>query len=328
MSEESLELMLDEDFKAWEAPQGDDDLALLLEEGLDSGSFDTPEFEDPNAAKAASKSLDVDLSEYVAEDFDPFISASPLESPKSPTLGNPSTPEKTSAFSEPLEEEEIPLGLPLGPGTVSSEPPRRRRAAKPNSLASQTLNPKSPSHNASSLSLQSRQPPTLSPPVSDILPDLDPDLEAILRSGMEEIDSLRAVESKPPPKTAEPTLSELMEEAKVRQRTGDFSGSLELFEEVLLIDAQNVEAQHFLKENTQRLLEMCRSKLGNSQRIPKIMVSSAELIWQSMNHRAGFLLSQIDGHTSTEDIIEIAGMPELEASRYLLRFLKQELIRF
>jgi hypothetical protein len=129
--------------------------------------------------------------------------------------------------------------------------------------------------------------------------------------------------SAPPPGA---DLDDLMLQARRKQSLGDFSGSLQLVEQVLSANADHVEARRYLTENTARLLEMYRSKLGKIVHRPRLKLRQQEIIWQSLDHRAGFLLSQVDGGTSYEDIIEISGLSELEATRLLAKLVDQGVI--
>jgi len=159
------------------------------------------------------------------------------------------------------------------------------------------------------------------------------DLDALLQAGLSDIDAIEAGEGpvepprqlikRPPPGT---DLDELMARARQKQQAGDFSGSLALVEDVLAGNPEHAEARQYLTENTSRLLAMYRSKLGNLQRAPRVKLRPQEIIWQSLDHRAGFILSQVDGLTPYEDIVEISGMSELEATRVLARLVEHGVI--
>jgi hypothetical protein len=71
---------------------------------------------------------------------------------------------------------------------------------------------------------------------------------------------------------------------------------------------------------------MYRSRLGNLGHTPRVRLRQQEIVWQSLDHREGFILSQIDGRTSFDDVIEISGMDELEATRILARLVEHDVI--
>jgi hypothetical protein len=121
-------------------------------------------------------------------------------------------------------------------------------------------------------------------------------------------------------------LDELMGQARRKQSLGDFTGSLQLVEQVLSANPDHVEARRYLTENTSRLLEMYRSRIGKLSSRPRLKLRPQEIIWQSLDHRAGFLVSQVDGQTTYEEIIEISGLSELEATRILARLVDQGVI--
>jgi hypothetical protein len=110
-------------------------------------------------------------------------------------------------------------------------------------------------------------------------------------------------------------LAALMTGAKELFELGDFSGSLELVEKVLRRNAQHEGALAYLKRNEATLLRMYESKIGDMSRIPKPLVPPDEVIWMNMHHRAGFILSQVDGTLSYDDLLEISGMDRFDTVR-------------
>ena len=48
--------------------------------------------------------------------------------------------------------------------------------------------------------------------------------------------------------------------------------------------------------------------------------------WLSLDHRAGFLLSLVDGTARVEDIVDMSGMAQLEVLRTLVTLLEQGVI--
>jgi hypothetical protein len=53
----------------------------------------------------------------------------------------------------------------------------------------------------------------------------------------------------------------------------------------------------------------------------------AALAVRPLDHRAGFLLSRIDGNVSIETLLEIAAMPRFDSLRTLSALLRDGLIR-
>jgi hypothetical protein len=67
--------------------------------------------------------------------------------------------------------------------------------------------------------------------------------------------------------------------------------------------------------------------LGSMDQIPILAISEGVLTTQGLDHRAGFLLSLIDGMMTIEHLLDIAGMPRFEALRLLAGFLRSKTIR-
>ena len=75
-----------------------------------------------------------------------------------------------------------------------------------------------------------------------------------------------------------------------------------------------------------KLLKMCESKVGDVKRKPMVLLAPDQLVWQDLDHRAGFILSQVDGASSFEDIIIISSMDRLEAMRILAHLIQDGVI--
>ncbi len=102
---------------------------------------------------------------------------------------------------------------------------------------------------------------------------------------------------------------------------GDFSGSLELVEKVLQVDADHGEARDYLRQNEATLVSMYESKLGPLATVPRVAISPEEVVWLNLDHRAGFLLAQIDGAVDYESLFALSGLPRLDTARILASLL-------
>jgi CRP-like cAMP-binding protein len=107
---------------------------------------------------------------------------------------------------------------------------------------------------------------------------------------------------------------------------GDFSGSLELVEKVLQQNPTHEGARAYLKRNESTLLKMYESKLGRLGDVPRQLVPADEVIWLNMHHRAGFILSQVDGMLSYEDILDVSGMDRFDTIRILAELVANGII--
>jgi tetratricopeptide (TPR) repeat protein len=107
---------------------------------------------------------------------------------------------------------------------------------------------------------------------------------------------------------------------------GDFSGSLELIEKILQVDPDHGEARDYLRQNEATLISMYESKLGALAGVPRLAVKPEEVLWLNLDHRAGFLLAQIDGTVDYESLFALSGLPRLDTARILANLLADGVI--
>lgn len=118
----------------------------------------------------------------------------------------------------------------------------------------------------------------------------------------------------------------LIGEARDRYATGDYSGALVVAEGILATDPENVQARRYADNCRQVLEQMFTAKLGPLDQRPRVALTGDRLRWLSLDHRAGFLLSLIDGSSTVEELLDISGMPRFEALRTLCELLEQNVI--
>jgi tetratricopeptide (TPR) repeat protein len=98
---------------------------------------------------------------------------------------------------------------------------------------------------------------------------------------------------------------------------GDFTGSLELIEKILQVDPDHGEARDYLRQNEATLVAMYESKLGPLSDVPRLAIKPEEVMWLNLDHRAGFLLAQIDGTVDYDSLFALSGLPRLDTARIL-----------
>jgi hypothetical protein len=113
-----------------------------------------------------------------------------------------------------------------------------------------------------------------------------------------------------------------------RVALGDYTGALEVAEKLLAADPANQEAATCADSCRGVLRQMYTTKIGPLDRVPVVAVARDQLRWLSIDHRAGFVLSLIDGVSTLEMLLDVSGMPELDTLRILSDLAAQRIIAF
>jgi hypothetical protein len=71
---------------------------------------------------------------------------------------------------------------------------------------------------------------------------------------------------------------------------------------------------------------MFSARLAPLERTVTVAVSPEQIRWLSLDHKSGFLLSLVDGNSSIEELLDISGMPRLDALRILSTLAQQKVI--
>jgi hypothetical protein len=124
----------------------------------------------------------------------------------------------------------------------------------------------------------------------------------------------------PPPEAPE------IIDMKDRYATGDFSGALVVAEGILDDDPSHEEARRYQQRCSETLSQMYLARLGSPTQVVRVAVARDQIRWLSLDHRAGFLLSLVDGTSSIEELLDVSTMPRLEALRILYDLLDQRVI--
>lgn len=117
-----------------------------------------------------------------------------------------------------------------------------------------------------------------------------------------------------------------MQEMTDRVSLGDYSGALEIAEQLLDIDPFDDEVKVCAETCRAVLKQMYTTRIGPLDRVPVVMVARDQMRWLSIDHRAGFVLSLVDGVSSLEMILDVSGMPEVDALRILADLAQQRII--
>lgn len=133
---------------------------------------------------------------------------------------------------------------------------------------------------------------------------------------------------RPTPAVEPPPPRKLLPEQEMHERfdLGDFAGALNTAETILEVDPDDRDATHVAEVCRAKLRAIYVGRLGSLDQVPVLAVSPSEFRWLNLDHRAGFLLSLVDGVSTLEDIVDVSAMPQLEALRTLCHLSTQQII--
>ena len=236
-------------------------------------------------------------------------------SPPKPPVSAPLPPIGASLFPPAS-------GPPPGSGEVVlgelPPPPRRSTSSFPDPLG------QSENHDAWTLERMSRQ--STVPPVRS--EEVDRLRELAMRSSLrpdplqEMGDAFDLVDRSRPSMQLD-----LVGEMEELYALDDLTGALRFAELVLGREPDNPQARRCAENCRRRLLSLYQSKIGDLSGVPVSALGENELRWLGLDHRAGFLLSRVDGISTIEDVLDVCGMPRLEALKTLVDLLDRGAIR-
>ncbi|MEO6601992.1 MAG: hypothetical protein ABIQ16_19085 [Polyangiaceae bacterium] len=113
---------------------------------------------------------------------------------------------------------------------------------------------------------------------------------------------------------------------KDRYAMGDFSGALVIAEGILESNPDDLEAPRYMQSCRDVLTQMYSARLGSLDQLVAVAVPGDQIRWLTLDHRAGFLLSLIDGGSTVDQILDISGMTRLDALRIMYQLLDQRVI--
>lgn len=125
---------------------------------------------------------------------------------------------------------------------------------------------------------------------------------------------------------APPTEDRTVSQMRDRYAAGDFTGALVLAEGLLESEPDHADALRFAESCRDVLTQMYAARLGDLGQRVRVAIPPDQVRWLSLDHRAGFLLSLVDGGSTLEEILDISGMPRLDALRIMFSLYEQQII--
>jgi hypothetical protein len=270
----------------------------------------------PTPAPPAKRSLHGSLEERINELFEEAFDE-PAEGARAPSDTAVTMPPPAAGPSSVGRSASSRATEPAGRASLSSDPISRRETPQATQQieAVRALSAREDIVPGTVLSLANMRIPSNLPPRP--LPE-DP----VVTIGIASIDD----ETDLPEGMQTESEGERRSEMEERFALGDYSGALVVAESLLEEDPTHVEAREYADSCRTVLQEMYAAKIGPLNRVPVVEVARDQLRWLSIDHRAGFMLSLVDGVSSLEMILDVSGMPSLDALRILHELVEQRII--
>ena len=111
---------------------------------------------------------------------------------------------------------------------------------------------------------------------------------------------------------------DLVRQMDQRLALHDFTGALAVAEALARSSPADPRVRAVRERCRDTLESMHAAKLGDTRGVPRVLVPADEVVWLGLDHRAGFVLSQIDGVSSYDEILDVCGMERLDGLRVLV----------
>jgi hypothetical protein len=157
------------------------------------------------------------------------------------------------------------------------------------------------------------------------LPGMDP-IDARSAEILEEVDSKAPAGESREDRTRR-RITALLERATEWGQGADLERSVAAVDLALSEDPNSALAQKLIHRNRDTIMNAFQGFLGDLQRAPALARPLHELGSAPISPRAAFLLSRVDGTLSLDEILDVSGMPRLEAYRYLCQLLLRGILR-
>jgi hypothetical protein len=210
-----------------------------------------------------------------------------------------------------------PVPLPSGVGVVVPPPtPRVPAASAAPPAVAPVSSPSGESELVSDAWGAEGEGPTL----------LAPEEPAVSLELLAEPRTISGLTPLPVPRDPHSEAVRMFERARELQNLDDHSGARELLLQAQALWPDLTGLNDALARSETKLQTNYESKIGKLSAVPRVRLKEDEVIWLNLDHRAGFMLAQIDGTLSFEDLFSVSGMSRLDTARILAQLLDQRVI--
>ena len=122
-------------------------------------------------------------------------------------------------------------------------------------------------------------------------------------------------------------ITSLFDKAMEWNGAGELDKAVAAVDLALSEDPNSALAQKLIHRNRETMQAVFQNFLGDLARTPQLARPLHELAAAPISPRAAFLLSRIDGMISIDEILDVSGMPRMEAFRHLCQLYLRGILR-
>jgi hypothetical protein len=160
---------------------------------------------------------------------------------------------------------------------------------------------------------------------SEVILAFDP-IDARSTEILDDVDAGAPARESPEDRTRR-RITRLFERAGELARDGELDRAVAAIDLALSEDPTSALAQKLIHRNRDTMLQVFQAFLGDLNRTPQLARPLHDLADAPISPRAAFLLSRIDGTLSLDEILDVSGMPRIEAFRYLSQLYLRGILR-
>jgi hypothetical protein len=160
---------------------------------------------------------------------------------------------------------------------------------------------------------------------SDRVLPFDP-IDARAAQILEEIDAGAAANESQDDRTRR-RINTLLERAVAWNQSGDTERAVCAVDLAISEDPNSALGQKLITRNRDTIMSVFQGYLGDLDRQPQLAKPLHELASAPISPRAAFLLSRIDGTLTVDELLDVSGMPRLEAYRHICQLFLRGILR-
>ncbi len=105
-----------------------------------------------------------------------------------------------------------------------------------------------------------------------------------------------------------------------------FEDALQLYEVYTALKPRDTKIKNKCQEIQKLLMDGLMAYIGSPKKIPKTIMEKSELLKMKLSRDQGFLVTQIDGKTSIEDLVKVFGKGKYETYKVILNLVQKKVI--